>query len=68
MRAALRTELEASRDHLAALEAEHEAAVALVRETAQADAARILAEARQQVAGAAAPTSRAEPAQVPSVE
>lgn len=68
MRAALKTELDVSREHLAALEAEHGSTLATVREAAQAEAATILAEARQQVAGGAVPAPSAEPTQVTSVE
>lgn len=50
MRAALRVELEASKDALADMEREHAVAVALVREAADVEVAEILAAARRQVA------------------
>ncbi|MCU1366778.1 MAG: hypothetical protein JWL72_4269 [Ilumatobacteraceae bacterium] len=68
MRAALRVELEASQERLAAMEREHEAAVAAVLADAQAKAARIVAEARQQLSSSSAPRGRAETAQVISAE
>lgn len=50
MRAALRVELEASKDALADMEREHAVAIALVREAADVEVAEILAAARRQVA------------------
>lgn len=55
MRAVLRAELEASKEVLATMEREHAVAVALVREAADAEVVRILAEARQRVADVANP-------------
>ncbi len=51
IREALRAELSASRDALAAIERQHEVTVAMIRSAAQAEVERILANARQAVSG-----------------
>jgi len=50
LRAVLQAELAESRERLAALEREHDATVASIREEARAEVERILAQARDQVA------------------
>ena len=66
--AALRAEILDSQEQLAEMERDHESAVTAVREAARVEAARIIATAREQLAGRAGGVVIAEPAQVPSVE
>jgi rhodanese-related sulfurtransferase len=61
-RAALHAEVVASQEALAEMERQHEVAVAQIREAAQTEAARILAEARQHVA------RRSEPKNAPDTK
>lgn len=68
VRDVLRAELEASSAQLAALEADTEAKIASVRAAADAEAARIIAEARERVTLSADGTSNADSPQVPRVE
>jgi len=57
LRAALQAEIAASREELSALEREHDLTVARVRDEANAEVERILAEARRQAACEAAASS-----------
>jgi hypothetical protein len=64
LRAALHTELVASQQHLAEMERQQELTVAFVREAAQAEVDRILAEARRQIEDRSAEATRTEPPEV----
>lgn len=64
MRNALRDELIASQESLAEIERQHEADVAKIREVARAEAQRILAEVRDQIAASAREGVDSEPGPV----
>ena len=62
MRAAMHADVVVSQQRLAEMEREHDTTIATIREAAQAEVARILSEARREVAGRSEGATPSEPA------